>query len=304
MAADTQAWIDRFISHLRDERRLSRHTVSNYQRDVQQFQEFLLETGIESWQRVLEAHTRQYIARRHRQGVSAKSLQRHLSSLRTFFTFLLREQAVSSNPVSSVQGPKVNRPLPEVLDVDQISALLDADPGDDPLLIRDAAILELFYSSGLRLSELADLDRSSIDLQAGTTRVVGKGNKERIVPVGSKAREKLECWYSVRDQFEKDASDAVFLSKLGTRLSARSIQQRIKRRSLELGLDINLYPHKLRHSFATHLLASSSDLRGVQELLGHANMSTTQIYTHLDHDYLSKVYDKAHPRARKRMPNG
>lgn len=297
------ACVERFAAHLKDERRLSEHTLTNYLRDLRQFSEFVDQLAVDDWNAVTEAHLRQFIAGRHRRGAQAKSLQRQLSSLRSFFNFLLRERSVDSNPVNGVQAPKLQKRLPEVMDVDQMAALLDADPGDDPLQIRDAAILELFYSSGLRLSELASLDRVSLDLAGGMARVLGKGNKERIVPVGGKAADRLRQWLRVRDQLASPDLDAVFVSKLGRRLSTRSIQERIKQRSSRLGVDVDLYPHKLRHSFATHLLASSGDLRGVQELLGHANMSTTQIYTHLDHDYLSKVYDKAHPRARKKPEN-
>ncbi len=250
---------------------------------------------------------RDWVSALHRRGLSGRSLQRKLSSLRRFYHYLLREGLVKANPVSDVLAPRSPRRLPDVLAAEQLDYLLST-PAENPLEIRDCAILELFYSSGLRLAELAGLDIQHLDLDQGleqgfgqgSVRVLGKGNKQRDVPVGRMAVKALEAWLVVRSDFCDVTENALFVSQQRRRMSHRSVQARLKYWQAKQGLSQKLHPHKLRHSFASHLLESSGDLRGVQELLGHANISTTQIYTHLDFQHLAAVYDKAHPRARKK----
>jgi integrase/recombinase XerC len=222
-----------------------------------------------------------------------------LSSLRSFYQFLIRKHQLKNNPAIDIRAPKTARSLPDTLDVDALSQLLDI-PADSILAIRDRAMMELFYSSGLRLSELTNLDLDSIDLVENSLRAIGKGNKTRILPIGRKAAEALQNWLSKRDTMAKPDESALFVSNRGKRISTRSVQQRLNYWQQKQGLDQHIHPHKLRHSFASHILESSGDLRAVQELLGHADISTTQIYTHLDFQHLAKVYDNAHPRARKK----
>ena len=288
-----------YLQHLRHQRRLAGHTLSNYARDLQRISQFLDSIGIESWDKVDEVCIRQFIAQRHRQAISARSSQRELSALRSFFNYLISEQALRDNPAKSVQAPKTKRSLPKTLDVDQVQQLVEIKT-DTPLAIRDRAILELFYSSGLRLSELVGLDLP-LDLAQALVTVTGKGNKTRTVPIGRKAVQALRNWLNIRSQFSKGDTEAVFVSERGSRLSPRSIQQRLRHWAQVQGLPSHVHPHMLRHSFASHLLESSGDLRAVQELLGHSDINTTQIYTHLDFQHLAKVYDKAHPRANKKV---
>ena len=292
-------WLQRFQTKLRTERRLSPHTLKNYQRDLEQLCRFCNEQGIENWAAIDEQHVRQYISRRHRQGLSGKSLQRELSAFRTFFRFLITEGIIKYNPAAEVQAPKSRRKLPNTLDVDKVKRLVEIK-ADDPLSLRDRAILELFYSSGLRLSELLNLDLVDIDQREGLVQVTGKGNKTRRIPIGQHALAALAQWLNVRTELVSSDENAIFVSRQGRRLSARTVQKRIKDWALKQGIDVRVYPHLLRHSFASHVLESSQDLRAVQELLGHADISTTQIYTHLDFQHLASVYDKAHPRARKK----
>jgi len=240
---------------------------------------------------------RQYAAEAHRRGLGGRSIQRRLSALRSFYNYLLREQAVSANPGLDVRAPQADRHLPNTVSVDDLNRLLNTR-SDDPLVIRDLAIMELFYSSGLRLAELVALDLADLDERSTSIRVTGKGAKTRVVPVGRKAREALARWLKVRPA--ASAEPAVFTGRGGKRLGVRSVQQRLARLARAHGLPGHLHPHALRHSFASHLLESSGDLRAVQELLGHADISTTQVYTHLDFQHLAKVYDQAHPRARKK----
>ena len=293
-----QIWLDRFLDHLYHERRLSPHTLEAYARDLNHLVEWLLEHDIEDWPSLQQHQIRSYIAARHRLGLSPKSLHRELSSLRSLFHFLLREGEVDANPAQGLRAPKVRRKLPTTLDADQIGHLLDIQD-DSPEALRDLAIMELFYSSGLRLAELISLNLGDIDPQDGMVEVTGKGAKTRRVPVGSKAREALERWHAVRDQLADIEETGLFVGVRGHRISRSTIQKRLQHWSIEQGTPRNVHPHLLRHSFASHLLESSGDLRAVQELLGHANISTTQIYTHLDFQHLAEVYDKAHPRARK-----
>ena len=290
-----------YLDKLRYQRRLSGHTLSNYARDLQRFSQYLDTIEIASWDNVDEACIRQFIAQRHRQQISARSSQRELSALRSFFNYLISEQQLAYNPAQSVQAPKAKQALPKTLDVDQMQQLVEINT-DTPLAVRDKAILELFYSCGLRLSELVGLDLP-LDLQQALVTVTGKGNKTRAVPIGNKAIDALRAWLQIRGDFIKEKTDAVFLSERGTRLSPRSIQQRLRHWAQVQGMASHVHPHMLRHSFASHILESSGDLRAVQELLGHSDINTTQIYTHLDFQHLAKVYDKAHPRANKKISN-
>ncbi|MEJ2361581.1 MAG: tyrosine recombinase XerC [Gammaproteobacteria bacterium] len=290
--------VDAFLDKLRHQRQLSSHTLSNYARDLQRFRLYLDSIKLDSWDQVDEACIRQFIAQRHRQQISARTSQRELSALRSFFNFLISEQHLRYNPAQAVQAPKARQALPRVLDVDQVQQLVEIK-ADTPLAVRDRAILELFYSCGLRLSELAGLDLP-LDLGQALLTVVGKGNKTRSVPIGSKAIAALRAWLDIRGDFVKLANNAVFLSERGGRLSVRSIQQRLRHWARVQGLTDHVHPHMLRHSFASHILESSGDLRAVQELLGHSDINTTQIYTHLDFQHLAKVYDSAHPRASKK----
>jgi integrase/recombinase XerC len=292
-------WIGKFIRHLEYERRLSGLTCKHYRRDLEALHAYCDEAGVGSWPALDSEHIRSWSATCYRRGLSSRSIQRRLSAARTFFRYLLRENHVKTNPVVSVSAPKSGKRLPGNLDVDRMARLLDI-PGDTPIINRDRAILELLYSSGLRLAELTDLDCGDIDAQDATVRVTGKGNKDRIVPVGRHALRALATWHGSRDQMAPTDETALFVSNRGTRLSTRSVQARVSHWARRQGIDTNVSPHLFRHSFATHLLESSHDLRGVQELLGHANISTTQIYTHLDFQHLAQIYDKTHPRARKK----
>jgi integrase/recombinase XerC len=291
--------LQRFQTKLRTERRLSPHTLKNYQRDLQHLHRFCEQHGIDDWSGLNESHIRQYVSQRHRQGLSGKSLQRELSAFRTFFRFLLTEGHIQFNPAADIQAPKSKRKLPNTLDVDKAKRLVEIK-GDAPLTVRDRAILELFYSSGLRLSELLNLNLADIDQQDGLVQVIGKGNKTRRIPIGRHALQALADWLQVRLELVKGEEVAVFVNQQGRRLAARTVQKRLKDWAVKQGIDVRVYPHLLRHSFASHVLESSQDLRAVQELLGHADISTTQIYTHLDFQHLASVYDKAHPRARKK----
>jgi integrase/recombinase XerC len=242
---------------------------------------------------------RVFAARSHAAGLNPRSVQRRLSAVRGFFGYLVREGAATSNPALDVRAPKAAKRLPGTLDVDQINQLLQI-PGGDPLAVRDRAIMELFYSSGLRLAELTGLDLTHIDLVDRTVRVLGKGSKTRVVPVGRKACEAVRSWLRERAALASIDETALFVGRNGVRLKARAIQLRIAQWARRAGLPARVYPHLFRHSFATHLLESSKDLRGVQELLGHADISTTQIYTHLDFAHLARTYDASHPRAKRK----
>ena len=294
-----QLWVDRFRDHLTHERRLSPHTVESYTRDLKAAVAWLDEQGIDCWTKLSQQQVRHYIATRHRKGFSPKSLHRELSSLRSLFNYLIRENLAKGNPALGVRAPKVRRKLPVTLDVDQLNRLLDIDD-NSPVALRDRAIMELFYSCGLRLAELIGLDLNHIDLREQMVEVTGKGNKTRLVPVGRLAGEAITQWLEVRSQLAGPDESALFVGVRGKRISRSTIQKQLHDWSVRQGAPRNIHPHLLRHSFASHLLESSGDLRAVQELLGHANISTTQIYTHLDFQHLAEVYDKAHPRAKKK----
>lgn len=291
------ARIPEFTRHLALERRLSPLTCKNYARDLNKLAGWCSSQDVGQWSELDELHVRNFSASCYRKGLAARSIQRCLSAARSFYRYLLREGYVDTNPVTSVSAPKSAKRLPGNLDADRMSRLLDIK-GKGPLVARDRAILELFYSSGLRLAELAGLNLMDLDLQDAVVRVTGKGSKERVVPVGKKACEALRGWRHERQSLAGSEEQALFVSQQGNRLSHRAVQQRVAHWAKKQGIDSRVYPHLLRHSFATHLLESSHDLRGVQELLGHANISTTQVYTHLDFQHLAQIYDQTHPRAR------
>jgi integrase/recombinase XerC len=296
---DEADWLDRFVRHLEIERRLSPLTIKNYRRDLDALLDWLTRAGADGWPDVDSEHIRAFSAACFRRGLSARSIQRRLSAARTFFRYLIRERVVRKNPVTSISAPKSNKRLPGNLDADRMARLL-AIPGSGPLVERDRAMLELLYSSGLRLAELVDLDIGDVDMADATVRVTGKGNKDRIVPVGRQALRALQQWSIARADLASAGEPALFVSNRGRRISPRSVQARVKHWAKRQGIDANVYPHLFRHSFATHVLESSHDLRGVQELLGHANISTTQVYTHLDFQHLAQIYDQTHPRARRK----
>ena len=292
-----QQRINEFLHYLETARQLSPHTLSNYRRDLEKFSDYCLQKNIAEPSLAHSADVRQWVAQLHRGGLAGPSLQRALSALRSFYKYRNR-QGEKNNPAISIQAPKSAKKLPKALDADNMQQLLSID-GNDWLSTRDRAILELFYSSGLRLSELVNLNLQDIDLPQALITVTGKGRKTRTLPIGSFAIKALKAWFSLRADV-KPIETAVFLSKHGRRLGQRSIQLRLKKYSVQQGVNQSVHPHMLRHSFASHMLESSGDLRAVQELLGHANISTTQVYTHLDFRHLAKVYDKAHPRASRK----
>jgi integrase/recombinase XerC len=294
-----RSYIDGYLKHLGTERRLSPHTASNYARDLRALADYMDRGNLPDWSKVDSQHVRVFAARAHAGGLGPRSIQRRLSAIRGFFNYLLRERVVASNPAVDIRAPKAARRLPGTLDVDQINQLLDI-PAEDALAVRDRAIMELFYSSGLRLDELVGLDTGQLDLADRTVRVLGKGRKTRVVPVGRKAVEALRAWLKERVVLADTESTALFVGKNGSRLKHRAVQLRIAYWARRKGLPSHVHPHLFRHSFATHLLESSKDLRGVQELLGHADISTTQVYTHLDFAHLARTYDASHPRAKRK----
>lgn len=293
--------IQQFLLYLHDIRRLSHHTLSGYRRDLLSLQRYCLDQDKNSAAELVEADIRNWVGLLHRKGLGGSSIQRSLSAARTFFNYLGREQGQPRNPAASVQAPRKPRKLPKALDADQVSKFLSFDE-DSVIARRDRAIVELFYSSGLRLAELASVNINDIDRGSRLLTVTGKGNKTRTVPVGTMALDAIERWLEVRPHTaaDEDAIRALFTSNQGQRISVRNIQARLKLQGRKSGMLQDVHPHMLRHSFASHMLESSGDLRAVQEMLGHANIATTQIYTHLDFQHLSKVYDAAHPRAKRR----
>jgi integrase/recombinase XerC len=295
------------------ERRLSAHTDSNYARDLAALVKFCDLHGLQDWSAVDSQHIRTFAAHSHAKGLAPRSIQRRLSAVRAFFEFLVRETIeeqrtqkraaratdIKNNPANEVRAPKAQRRLPETLDADQMARLLEI-PAGDIFVTRDRAIMELLYSSGLRLAELVGLDVKGLHLTDRTVRVVGKGNKERIVPVGTEAATALTHWLKERVSIAKPDETALFVGRGGERLGRRAVQTRVAYWARRQGVSMRVYPHLFRHSFASHLLESGGDLRGVQELLGHADIATTQIYTHLDFQHLARIYDQTHPRARRK----
>jgi integrase/recombinase XerC len=293
------AALDAYFEHLRSARQLSGHSLDGYRRDLNKLLTYCERENIAEWDVLQGRHLRQLVGELHRQGQSSRSLARLLSSVRGLYRYLNQEGLCRHDPAAGLSAPKGERRLPKLLDTDRAMQLLDGGVEDDFIGLRDQAMLELFYSSGLRLSELVGLNLDQLDLAAGLVRVLGKGNKVRELPVGSKAREALQAWLPVR-ALANPVDGAVFIGQQGRRLGARAVQLRVRQAGVrELGQ--HLHPHMLRHSFASHLLESSQDLRSVQELLGHADIGTTQIYTHLDFQHLAKVYDQAHPRAKRKQ---
>ncbi|WP_258286331.1 tyrosine recombinase XerC [Aggregatibacter actinomycetemcomitans] len=291
--------LQHYFTYLRVERQVSPHTLSNYQRQLARVTAILQDAGITQWQQVTASVVRYVVAQSSKQdGLKEKSLALRLSALRRFLNYLVQQGELKVNPATGISAPKQAKHLPKNIDTDQVQLLL-ANDSKEPIDIRDRAIIELLYSSGLRLSELQGLNLNSIHLRSREVRVIGKGNKERVVPFGRYASHAIQQWLKVRLLFNpKD--NALFVSQLGNRMSHRAIQMRLETWGIRQGLNSHLNPHKLRHSFATHMLEASSDLRAVQELLGHSNLSTTQIYTHLNFQHLAAVYDAAHPRAKRK----
>jgi integrase/recombinase XerC len=295
------ACIEPFLAHLAHERRLADLTVRAYRADLERVSAWLVDAGgapaaIEGMD---QQAVRRYVAWRHRSGASGRTLQRELASLRSLYRWLLREGRARHNPAVGVRAPKSPRKLPATLDADHLCSLLDR-PAEDLLAIRDRAMIELFYSSGLRLAELISVNLGDIDMADQALTVTGKGAKTRRVPVGAQARAAVSRWMAVRANLAAEGEPALFVSSRGRRIASRTVHARLTRWAQEQGASRNVHPHLLRHSFASHLLESSGDLRAVQELLGHADISTTQIYTHLDFQHLAQVYDKAHPRAKRK----
>jgi len=285
-----------FLSQLRQERRLSRHTAEAYARDVRALLELAGTTPLAE----LQTHQiRRFVSQLHGRGLGGKSLARLLSAWRGFFSYLARDHGFSRNPCAGVRPPKSPKSLPKALSPDEATRLVSI-AGDDELTIRDRAIFEMFYSSGLRLSELTSLNSGDVSFPDSTVRVTGKGNKTRVVPVGSHALRALNAWMTVRPMLANQGEVALFVGRQGAAIKPRAIQQRLRAWSIKQGLPAHVHPHMLRHSFASHVLQSSGDLRAVQEMLGHSSISTTQVYTHLDFQYLAKIYDQAHPRAKRK----
>ena len=291
-----QNYLHGYLAWLRNEKQYSELTAENYARDLRHLFELAADTPLAS---LKIHHIRRYIAQLHSKGLGGRSLARMLSAWRGFFTYLMRDHGLTDNPCAGLRAPKSPKILPQALSPDEAARLVEL-PGDTPEAIRDKAMFELFYSSGLRLAELVGLDPAQLDMGAGEVRVTGKGSKTRIVPLGTFASAALQAWLAVRDQLAKPDEAALFVGARGSRITPRVVQLRMKQWGIKQGITSNVHPHLLRHSFATHVLQSSGDLRAVQEMLGHASISTTQVYTHLDFQYLSKIYDAAHPRAKKK----
>ena len=291
-----QTYLDGYLAWLRNEKQYSALTAENYVRDLKHLFDLAAETPLAQ---LKIHHIRRYIAQLHGKGLGGRSLARMLSAWRGFFTYLMRDHGLADNPCVGLRAPKSPKTLPQALSPDEAARMVDL-PGDTPEALRDKAIFELFYSSGLRLAELVNLDPAQLDMNAGEVRVTGKGSKTRIVPLGSHAITALRAWLAVRGKLARTDEAALFVGARGSRITPRVVQLRMKQWGIRQGITSNVHPHLLRHSFATHVLQSSGDLRAVQEMLGHASISTTQIYTHLDFQYLSKIYDAAHPRARRK----
>jgi len=296
---DLQTAVKRFLEYLQNERRASAHTVANYRRDLARLADFCSRNGPTDWAGLTGADVRQFVVVLHHARLAPHSIQRILSATRSFYRFLLREGLVQRNPAVGIPAPRAPRRLPQALSTDEAARLVQA-AGEGSIAQRDRAILELFYSSGLRLSELAGLHVADLDLSESLVRVSGKGAKERLLPIGAAALAALRTWLEVRSTLAAASEPALFVSQRGKQLSARAIELRVAAWAHRQGLGRHVHPHMLRHSFASHLLESSGDLRAVQELLGHVSLSTTQIYTHLDFQHLARVYDQAHPRARRK----
>ncbi|OBT10204.1 tyrosine recombinase XerC [Vibrio sp. UCD-FRSSP16_10] len=294
-----QGWIDSFVSYLHNEKGMSAHTQSNYQNQLHIIATQLTSFGVENWQQLDIAWVRQIAAKGAREGLKPNSLATRLSCLRSFLDYMVLRGELNANPAKGVSTPRNHKRLPKNLDVDETGQLLDIDM-DDPLAIRDRAMMELMYGTGMRLSELIQLNVRDVQGGRGEIRVIGKGDKERIVPFSGEAKRWILQWLNVRPSLLKLEENALFISKRGSRISHRNVQKRMSEWGIKQGVSSHITPHKLRHSFATHILESSGNLRAVQEMLGHESLSTTQVYTHLDFQHLAQEYDKAHPRAKKK----
>ena len=291
--------LDKFYFYLKNEKHYSPNTLDAYQRDLYAFYSELENAGINTWKGISSYFVQNYVSNLYRKGLKRKTIQRKLASIRSLFNYLLRENRLTDNPALDIRAPKQPRTLPDTLSPELLNRLLDIQE-DTAIARRDKAIMELFYSSGLRLSELVSLNVEQFTDQKNSVTVTGKGEKMRMIPVGRKAQQAIDNWLIIRPELANVDENALFVSNRGTRLSIRSVQLRLNHWQKKQGLDQHVHPHKLRHSFASHLLESSGNLRAVQELLGHADISTTQIYTHLDFQHLAKVYDKSHPKARRK----
>jgi len=291
-------YLEDYIQHLTYERGLSALTCKSYARDIALLSTLAGDTDLKH---IKNQHIRRFIAMMHSQNLSSKSIARALSAWRGFYDYLIQHHRFESNPVLGLRAPKAAKSLPQALAVDQAVKFVEIE-GDSVLALRDRAILELFYSSGIRLAELVNLDTDMLDFNEGTVTVTGKGSKTRIVPLGSHAAKALQSWLQCRASIKlhENSTKAVFVTEQGRRVTPRAVQYRVKYWAIQQGIHADIHPHTLRHSFATHVLQSSQDLRAVQEMLGHANISTTQVYTHLDYQHLAKIYDAAHPRAKKK----
>lgn len=292
-------WLERFLEHLRSERRFSVHTATAYRRDLLGLRTYCRDNAVGEWKDVEVANVRAYAAWLHRGGRNGRSVQRALSAARSFYRYLTREGLVKRNPALAVKAPRSPRKLPRVMDVDGLVSLLERK-AEGPFAVRDKAMMEMMYSSGLRLAELVGLDVTDLNLTDALVEVTGKGSKTRILPLGAAACGAVHAWLEPRVKLARSGESALFVTRRGGRISARAVQQRLEHWAQRQGTGNRLHPHMLRHSFASHMLESSGDLRAVQELLGHADISTTQVYTHLDFQHLASVYDRSHPRARKR----
>ena len=296
-----QPQIDEYLNHLASQRGLSPVTIKNYRRNLTEFILLLTEKKINQWASLESDHVRIMVKKLNQKGIKARSIATKLSALRSFLAYLVQNEALTFNPAKGVASPKLDKPLPKNISVDEVFQLLNMDEQDqDPLSLRDQAMMELMYSSGLRLSELVGINLNDLKLREKELMVLGKGSKQRLLPITKTAVIAIQRWLAVRPEFCDPGETALFTSKLKRRISARNVQARMEKWGVQQNLPSHLNPHKLRHSFATHMLESSGNLRAVQTLLGHADLSTTQVYTHLDFQHLAEIYDKAHPRAKRK----
>ena len=291
--------VKQYLNHIASQRGLSAITIKNYQRNLDEFITLLENKNISDWKKLESHHVRLMVKDLHQTGIKARSIATKLSALRSFLTYLVQEDVLTFNPAKGVAAPKLDKPLPKNISVDEVFQLLAIDE-DDPLSVRDQCMMELMYSSGLRLSELVGINLGDLKLRELEVMVTGKGSKQRLLPITKRAAESLKKWLKIRPEFCVSGEVALFVSKQKRRISARNVQDRMDKWGLKQALPSHLNPHKLRHSFATHMLESSGNLRAVQTLLGHADLSTTQVYTHLDFQHLAEVYDSAHPRAKRK----
>lgn len=294
------SWRDDFLRYIQEQKNYAKHTIEHYRRHIDNTAAFLITKKVDSWCSVTPIHIKSLVHQCRKKQLKPRSIALTLSSLRSFYQYLLANGGATTNPITDIRAPKFDKPLPKNLDVDQMSQLLAIDPQHD-LAIRDKAMMELMYSAGLRLDELVNTNLDDIDFINQEIWVIGKGAKERLLPIGQTAIQAIEQWLTVRDAYIADDHQALFLSQKKQRISHRQVRTRMKQWGVEQQIDGKVHPHKLRHSFASHLLESSQDLRAVQELLGHANLSTTQVYTHLDFQHLAKIYDSTHPRAKRKV---